>query len=54
MDTLREQVVLNQFMMTSGCPEDQARKYLQASQWQYEVMTSNDDDDDDNNFNNYK
>ncbi|XP_067935884.1 UBA-like domain-containing protein 2-B [Watersipora subatra] len=40
MDSLREQLVLNQFMMISGCPEDQARKYLQASQWQYETALS--------------
>jgi len=37
MDGLREQILINQFVMTSGCSPDQARQYLQASQWQYEV-----------------
>lgn len=37
MDGLREQILVNQFVMAAGCPPEQAKKYLQASQWQYEV-----------------
>ncbi|KAF6019227.1 UBALD2 [Bugula neritina] len=40
MDGLREQILINQFVMTSGCSPDQARQYLQASQWQYETALS--------------
>jgi len=37
MDSLREQVMINQFCMAAGCPAEQARKCLQATQWQFEV-----------------
>lgn len=37
MDSLREQCMINQFCSVSGCTLDQARRYLQATQWQFEV-----------------
>ena len=37
MDGLREQVMINQFVMAAGCAREQARQILQASQWQFEV-----------------
>lgn len=37
MDSLREQVLINQFVMVAGCPPEQAKIHLQASQWQFEV-----------------
>jgi len=40
MDGLREQILVNQFVMAAGCPAEQAKKYLQISQWQYETALS--------------
>ena len=37
MEGLREQVMINQFVMAAGCARDQAKQILQASQWQFEV-----------------
>lgn len=37
MDSLREQVMINQFVVAAGCAHDQARKLLQAAHWQFEV-----------------
>lgn len=37
MDGLREQVMINQFIMVAGCAREQAKQILQASQWQFEV-----------------
>ena len=37
MEGLREQVMINQFVMAAGCARDQAKHILQASQWQFEV-----------------
>ena len=37
MEGLREQVMINQFVMAAGCARDQAKQMLQASQWQFEV-----------------
>lgn len=37
MENLREQVMINQFVMAAGCPRDQAVQILQAAQWQFEV-----------------
>lgn len=38
MDALREQVMINQFIMVAGCAREQAKQILQASQWQFEVF----------------
>ena len=37
MEGLREQVMINQFIMVAGCAREQAKQILQASQWQFEV-----------------
>ena len=37
MDKLREQAMINQFVMAAGCARDQARQLLQATHWQFEV-----------------
>lgn len=36
MDNLREQVMINQFVMAAGCAREQARQLLQSSQWHFE------------------
>uniref|UniRef100_A0A6M2DQC5 Putative uba-like domain-containing protein 2-a isoform x1 n=1 Tax=Xenopsylla cheopis TaxID=163159 RepID=A0A6M2DQC5_XENCH len=41
MDTaLREQVMINQFVLAAGCARDQARQLLQAAHWQFEIALS--------------
>lgn len=40
MDSLREQVMINQFVLAAGCARDQAKQLLQATQWQFEVSLS--------------
>lgn len=40
MEGLREQVMINQFVMVAGCARDQAKQILQASQWQFEAALS--------------
>lgn len=37
MDSLREQVMINQFVVAAGCAHDQAKQLLQAAHWQFEV-----------------
>jgi len=37
MDSLREQVMINQFVLAAGCARDQAKQLLQAAHWQFEV-----------------
>lgn len=37
MDALRQQALINQFVNVAGCAVDQARKLLQAGNWQFEV-----------------
>ena len=37
MDGLRQQVMINQFVMAAGCARDQAKQILQAAQWEFEV-----------------
>lgn len=38
MDTaLREQVMINQFVVAAGCAREQAKQLLQATHWQFEV-----------------
>lgn len=40
MENLREQVMINQFVMAAGCPRDQAVQILQAAHWQFESALS--------------
>ena len=37
MDNLREQVMLNQFVLVAGCHIEQAKQLLQAANWHFEV-----------------
>lgn len=38
MDTLREEVMVNQFVMAAGCATDQARQLLQSKHWDFQVQ----------------
>jgi len=40
MDSLREQVMINQFVLAAGCASEQARQLLQAAHWQFETALS--------------
>lgn len=40
MDSLREQVMINQFAQAAGCARDQAKQLLQAAHWQFETALS--------------
>ncbi|OXA56548.1 UBA-like domain-containing protein 2 [Folsomia candida] len=40
MDTLREQVMINQFVLVAGISGDQARNLLQAAHWHFETALS--------------
>lgn len=40
MDNLREQVMVNQFVLVAGCHIEQARQLLQASNWHFETALS--------------
>lgn len=40
LDVLREQVMINRFVMAAGCTMDQARQMLVDTQWQYERALS--------------
>ncbi|VVC40960.1 UBA-like [Cinara cedri] len=40
MDSLREQVMINQFVLAAGCARDQAKQLLQAAHWQFETALS--------------
>ena len=35
--SLREQVMINQFVLAAGCARDQAKQLLQTAHWQFEV-----------------
>ena len=37
LEALRQQIMVNNFIMAAECNEEQARKLLQASQWQFQV-----------------
>lgn len=37
MDSLREQVMINQFVLAAGCAREQAKQLLQSAHWQFEV-----------------
>ncbi|KOB61376.1 Uncharacterized protein OBRU01_25220, partial [Operophtera brumata] len=38
--SLREQVMINQFVLAAGCAQEQARQLLQAAHWQFETALS--------------
>lgn len=40
MDSLREQVMINQFVLAAGCARDQAKQLLQSTHWQFETALS--------------
>uniref|UniRef100_T1KSE0 UBA-like domain-containing protein n=1 Tax=Tetranychus urticae TaxID=32264 RepID=T1KSE0_TETUR len=40
MDTLREQVMINQFVSVAGCNHDQAKKMLKNNNWQFQRALS--------------
>lgn len=40
MDSLREQVMINQFVLAAGCAKEQAKQLLQAAHWQFETALS--------------
>ncbi|XP_065214161.1 UBA-like domain-containing protein 2-A [Planococcus citri] len=40
MDSLREQVMINQFVSAAGCARDQAKQLLQSAHWQFETALS--------------
>ncbi|XP_054160357.1 UBA-like domain-containing protein 2-A [Oppia nitens] len=40
MDSLREQVMINQFVLAAGCARDQAIQLLQKTHWQFETALS--------------
>jgi hypothetical protein len=40
MDTLKEQVMINQFVLAAGCARDQAKQLLQSAHWQFEVNSN--------------
>ncbi|KAG5879999.1 hypothetical protein JTB14_010118 [Gonioctena quinquepunctata] len=40
MDALREQVMINQFVLAAGCAHEQAKQILQSAHWQFETALS--------------
>lgn len=40
MDNLKQQVMINQFVMAAGCHAEQAKQCLQAAKWQFETALS--------------
>lgn len=42
MDSLREQVMINQFVLAAGCARDQAKQLLHQCHWQFEVSVQSD------------
>ncbi|XP_031567124.1 UBA-like domain-containing protein 2 [Actinia tenebrosa] len=40
MDTLREEVMVNQFVMVAGCAREQAWQLLQAKHWDFQTALS--------------
>lgn len=40
MDALKEQAMINQFVMAAGCAREQAKQLLQAAHWQFETALS--------------
>ena len=39
MDNLREQVMINQFVLVAGCQAERAKQLLSAAKWQFEVCS---------------
>ncbi|KAK7491829.1 hypothetical protein BaRGS_00016848 [Batillaria attramentaria] len=40
MDNLKQQVMINQFVLAAGCHAEQAKQLLQAAKWQFETALS--------------
>lgn len=40
MENLREQVMVNQFVLIAGCHSEQAKQLLQAAKWHFETALS--------------
>lgn len=40
MESLREQVMINQFVLAAGCAREQAKQLLQTTHWQFETALS--------------
>ncbi|ESN92001.1 hypothetical protein HELRODRAFT_116278 [Helobdella robusta] len=40
MDTLKQQVMINQFVYVTGCRTDQANQYLTSVNWHFEMALS--------------
>ncbi|XP_033630391.1 UBA-like domain-containing protein 1 [Asterias rubens] len=40
MDSLKEQVMINQFVLAAGCAADTAKQLLQKAHWQFETALS--------------
>ncbi|KAL5018304.1 hypothetical protein ScPMuIL_004026 [Solemya velum] len=40
MENLKEQVMINQFIIATGCHSEQAKQLLQASKWQFQMALS--------------
>lgn len=38
MDHLKEQVMINQFVLATGCHPEQAKQLLISEKWQFQVM----------------
>ncbi|BFZ02760.1 hypothetical protein BsWGS_05798 [Bradybaena similaris] len=40
MDSLKQQVMINQFVLAAGCHAEQAKQFLQAAGWHFEAALS--------------
>jgi len=40
MDNLREQVMINQFVLVAGCQAERAKQLLSAAKWHFEVCSA--------------
>ncbi|KAL8600611.1 hypothetical protein ACOMHN_030267 [Nucella lapillus] len=40
MDNLKQQVMINQFVLAAGCHAEQAKQLLQSAKWQFETALS--------------
>ncbi|CAG5132038.1 unnamed protein product [Candidula unifasciata] len=40
MDNLKQQVMINQFVLAAGCHAEQAKQFLQAAGWHFEAALS--------------
>lgn len=39
-ENLRQQLMINQFTMATGCTAEQARQLLQSTRWEFEVKSN--------------